>query len=146
MKLEEALNVTAKRNNLCTAAVVIKDKKILLGNRVYPEKNLSVWNFPGGRCDEGEKVEETIRREVFEEIGIQGNNLEIVNFAGKVKGSWKDDQVMVFICSIYEKPKLMEPEKFKEWQWFDIKEGLEKQFSKEVKSLLKKFLKLEDEE
>jgi 8-oxo-dGTP diphosphatase len=52
-----------------TAAIIEKKGKILLTRRaVAPFKGL--WCIPGGHIEIGERVEETIRREVKEETGL----------------------------------------------------------------------------
>lgn len=139
MNTEEVLNIKAIENN-CTAAIIIRDGSVLLGNRVYPEKELSVWNFPGGRCDEGETIGETLKREIFEEIGIKSSDFKIIDFIGESKGSYRDDTVHMFYCSIDEEPILMEPDKFKEWKWFNIEEGLEIHFNDDAMKLVRKYI------
>lgn len=47
-----------------TKALLIKDNKIILGN----EKG--IYQFPGGHLEEGETLEECIKREIKEETGI----------------------------------------------------------------------------
>lgn len=110
-------------NTVCPIAIIVRDQKILLGLRNYtPDKwkAISVWTTPGGRCDIGETIEATLRREVREEIGI--SDLNIIEFIGEIPGAKKDDFVPVFYCTTNEKPRLMEPEKFSEWKWIPIKE------------------------
>lgn len=105
----------------CTSAVIIRDNKILLGLRNYtPDKwkTISVWTTPGGRCDEGETLEENLKRETFEETGIK--NLEILEFLGKVPAAKDGDVLYVFKCKTSEESRLMEPEKFSEWKWFNL--------------------------
>jgi 8-oxo-dGTP diphosphatase len=107
----------------CPIAVIIKDGKVLAGLRNYTEdkwKAISIWTAPGGRCDENETVEETLRREVAEEIGV--NDLEIIKFLGEVPGAKEGDNVLVYLCSTDSEPKLMEPEKFTEWKWFSMED------------------------
>lgn len=102
-------------------ACIIRDNKLLIGLRNYTKdvwKDISIWTVPGGRCNSQETLEQTLRRETSEEIGIQ--NLKITNYLGKVPGTKEGDVVHIFICSITEEPKLMEPEKFSEWKWCEL--------------------------
>lgn len=67
----------------CPAAIVIKNSKVLMGFRHYtPDKwkSISVWTMPGGRCDAGETLEATLRREIHEEVGI--DDIHIVDYLG----------------------------------------------------------------
>lgn len=94
-----------------------------MGHRHYtPDKwkKISVWTVPGGRCDEGEKIEETLRREVREETGI--TDLEIIEYLGQVSGAKDGDIVPIFACKTLQEPTLMEPEKFSEWSWKEFEE------------------------
>jgi 8-oxo-dGTP diphosphatase len=104
---------------MCPVAIIMKDKKVLMGLRHYTAdkwKQISVWTIPGGRCDEGELVEQTLRRETYEETGIR--NITIGEYLGEVPGAKEGDHVLLFVATTTEEPTLMEPEKFSEWRWF----------------------------
>ncbi len=108
---------------ICPAAVIIRDSSILLGLRNYtPDKwkAISVWTTPGGRCDANETIEDALRREVKEEVGI--NKLEIIDFIGEVSGVKTGDTVPIFFCKTNQEARLLEPEKFSEWRWVLISE------------------------
>jgi 8-oxo-dGTP diphosphatase len=122
---------------ICTAGIFIKDGKVLLGLRSYEAKHYrdgDFWTTPGGRCDEGEKIETTLRREVEEEIGIK--NFEIKEKLGVVAGAKEGDEVHVFLCNTEEEEKLMEPEKFKEWKWFKPEEIPENFINKDILKII----------
>ncbi|KKQ77931.1 MAG: hypothetical protein A3A96_04115 [Candidatus Zambryskibacteria bacterium RIFCSPLOWO2_01_FULL_39_39] len=121
-----------------TQAIILRDGKVLCGLRNYTDdkyKNISVWTCPGGRCDEGETIEQTLKRETEEEVGI--NDLKIEKFLGEVKGVYKDDKVLVYLCSSKQEAKLMEPEKFSEWKWFNPEEIPENYINEEVRRLIR---------
>ena len=106
-----------------TVAFIFKDNRLLIGLRNYtPDKwkKISVWTAPGGRCDGNETLEKTLRREVFEEVGI--SDLKITDYLGKVPGAKKGDVVFVFKAETEEEPKLMEPAKFSAWKWCSVSE------------------------
>ncbi|MEK7519805.1 MAG: NUDIX hydrolase, partial [Patescibacteria group bacterium] len=111
--------------SICPTAVLVKDKSVLLGFRNYtPDKwkTVSVWTTPGGRCDTGETVEQTLRREIKEEINI--TNVNIIDIIAEIPGAKEGDVVTIFYCTTDQEPKLMEPEKFSEWKWVLIEEYL----------------------
>lgn len=125
------------RSPICTAGIFVKDGKVLLGLRNYKTqqyKDGDFWTTPGGRCDEGEEIQATLKREVEEEIGIK--NFEIKEKIGVVAGAKKGDEVHVFLCETTEEEKLMEPEKFKEWKWFESKEIPDNFLNKDILKMI----------
>lgn len=102
-------------------------------------QKISVWTIPGGRCDDKEKIEITLRREVAEEVGI--TDLNITNFLGEVAGAKDGDIVYVFAGNTNEEPKLLEPEKFSEWKWEDIDKIPENFINPQVLSLIIDFVR-----
>lgn len=141
LPLKEILS--KKGNNItCPIAVFIKDNRVLSGYRHYKlddGKNLSVWTCPGGRCDVGETVEETLRREVYEEIGIK--DFTIVEYIGQIEGAKKGDIGLIFLCETSQSPRLMEPEKFSEWRWFSLEELPKSFINKNAKKVIINLLK-----
>lgn len=53
------------------AAIFWKDGKILAGRRGGAGSCAGLWEFPGGKRELGETLEETLRRECREELGIE---------------------------------------------------------------------------
>jgi len=121
-KLEEHLKKVGT-NKMAPVVFIVKENKLLIGLRNYtPDKwkTTSVWTIPGGRCDDGETLEKTLRRETAEEVGI--TNLSITDYLGTVPGAKEGDVVFVFKGETNQEPKLMEPEKFSEWKWCPLSE------------------------
>lgn len=120
--MEEQLSNTGSAVT-CPLAVMVKDGKLLTGYRHYtPDKykTISVWTIPGGRSDASETIEQTLRREVAEEVGI--TEFEIHDFIGEIDGAKEGDVVSIFYCTTKQDAELMEPEKFSEWRWVTLEE------------------------
>lgn len=53
-----------------TAALIKRDDKYLIARKRVG--NLAgMWEFPGGKLEEGESLEECLKREIYEELGIE---------------------------------------------------------------------------
>jgi len=135
-KLQNIGNTTT-----CPVAVIVRGGRVLLGYRHYtPDKwkTISTWTCPGGRCDEGESAEVTLRREVEEETDIK--DLEIVDFISEVPGAKKGDVVLVFLCRTDQEAILMEPHKFSDWKWFGMDDFPGEFINSHVRTVILKLL------
>ena len=52
------------------AALIWKDRKILICQRTKHQPMPLKWEFPGGKIEEGEQPRDALRRELDEELGI----------------------------------------------------------------------------
>jgi 8-oxo-dGTP diphosphatase len=52
-------------------ALVDADKRILLAQRPEGKTLAGLWEFPGGKVEPGERPEQTLIRELHEELGIE---------------------------------------------------------------------------
>ncbi len=55
---------------LVTGAIIQEGEKFLISRRGPNEKSPGIWEFPGGKLEEGESLEECIKRELKEELSI----------------------------------------------------------------------------
>ena len=61
------------------AAVVIREGRVLLTRRAEGQHLAGMWEFPGGKLEEGESPEEALARECREECGIDVDVGEILD-------------------------------------------------------------------
>ncbi len=55
-----------------------KNQVLIFKQREYDGGSPPHWDLAGGRIKEGDSVEQTLKKEVEEELGVDGNNLEII--------------------------------------------------------------------
>lgn len=53
------------------AAVIERDGRLLVCQRPAHKRHGGLWEFPGGKCEEGESDLEAARRELREELGVE---------------------------------------------------------------------------
>ncbi len=82
------MNDYPNRPLIGVGVVVFKDDRVLLIRRGKPPRE-GQWSLPGGRQRLGERVEETARREVAEEAGI---DVEVGPLVDVVDSITRDDQ------------------------------------------------------
>jgi 8-oxo-dGTP diphosphatase len=54
-----------------TAAIAIDKGRILLARRSQNEKLSGYWEFPGGKVEKGESLQDCLKKELKEELGVQ---------------------------------------------------------------------------
>lgn len=99
------------------AAVVRRDGRYLLGRRPEEKRHGGLWEFPGGKLDEGEDAAAAARRELAEEL-----SLETVD-VGAVLHSVRDP-ASPFVIHFHPVDVLGEPEALEHEQvgWFTLDE------------------------
>lgn len=125
MEMHNLLSKEVTDTHTCVVAILAGKKGVLMGMRNYTKdvwKDISVWTSPGGRCDMGETIEQGLRREVREEVGI--TKLSIEGYIGSVHGAIPEDTLYLFYATTDEEPVLMEPEKFSKWEWIPMETWL----------------------
>ena len=116
----------------CAAAFIVRQNKILLGKRsatrrFYP----GVWDVFGGHRKAGETLEEALRRELSEELGIvvtQGRFL----LTAEEPNAEKYGEIRYHIYLVTEwsgEPENLQPKEHEIVRWFDFDEALKLPFA-----------------
>jgi 8-oxo-dGTP pyrophosphatase MutT (NUDIX family) len=121
MKVDQRLNnIDDCLYRVAIRVLVIQDKKILL-----VKENEGWWAFPGGGVDHGETVEDTLAREIEEELGVPASEvlsdfqIAYYNLGTIVNGIPRMN--LYFKVSIPEN-SLHKTDHVALWQWFTKEE------------------------
>ena len=57
---------------IVTSALIMKGGRVLLTQRREEDDQGLLWEFPGGKVEEGEEPRQALKRELREELGIEG--------------------------------------------------------------------------
>lgn len=105
-------------------ALIINDKnQILLGLRAGKRGGSGTYGLVGGKAKNGETIEETAKREIFEETGliVDMTDLEVINiFTTQSTPEVMFYQIGVLVKKYTGEPKNMEPNKCDELKYFDL--------------------------
>ena len=58
-----------------TGAIIQRNDEFLIGRRAPSEKSPGLWEFPGGKLELGETLQECIKRELKEELNLDDNEM-----------------------------------------------------------------------
>lgn len=105
------------------SVLVHNDGKILLQLR----KDNSCWGYPGGCVELGETVEETAKRELFEETGLTANLLKLLNiFSGEEffytypNGDMIANNDVLYLCEGFSGEIMTETNETSDLRWFEL--------------------------
>ena len=80
-------------------AIIEHDGKVLAGQRSgflsFPYK----WEFPGGKQEENETDEQTLFREIREELGVEIQIIQKLPVTSKDQG-WREIVLVPFVCNL----------------------------------------------
>lgn len=84
-----------------TAIIVDEEGKILIGQRPEGKALPGLWEFPGGKLEEGETIEQCIIREIYEELNVK---CLVGDFLLTVSKEYEhgDFQLMVYLAKIVD--------------------------------------------
>jgi 8-oxo-dGTP diphosphatase len=112
--------VSARAPGVGCGAAILRDGRILLVKRLKaPEAGH--WSLPGGKVDFLERVEDAIRREILEEIGVEialERPLVLIEMIGIDDQHWVSPVYLARLVA--GEPENREPEKLAAVAWFPL--------------------------
>jgi len=102
------------------AVIVRRRNSVLLGRRLGVTHGTGHWQFPGGHLEPFETVEYCAEREVREETGLDVLVVQRGPFTNDIFEREQRHYVTLFVLadSAAGAPRVCEPDKCAEWQWF----------------------------
>ncbi len=107
------------KSELCVGGVAVEDGKILLVRRAH-RPAAGYWSIPGGRVENGETLEEAVKREMLEECGVEVEVGDVVCVAEVIR-----DEKHYVIVDFYVKlsGNVEAGGDAVEARWFDMEEA-----------------------
>ncbi len=104
------------------SAFIEKDGKFL----IVMCPRFRVWRVPGGRAEHGERLEETLIREMQEETGITFENPEFVGFGQDqqfhVAAQRETSRLIMFFHVMTDREPELDPDEAEDFRWVTLDE------------------------
>jgi 8-oxo-dGTP diphosphatase len=97
-----------------TCAIILREGDVLVTQRSETMPHPLKWEFPGGKVKEGESVEECVKREIFEELGVRIKVERLLPSATHTYGSFPI-RLIPLVCKISEGKVLLTEHKSFRW-------------------------------
>lgn len=117
--------------------VIWKDDAILIQQR--PAEGLlgGLWEFPGGKREDGETLEETVRREIAEELGLQ---VSVGALITQVKHAYSHFKITLHAFHCHYLEGAPQPKACQAWRWVAPGQLSDYAFPKANKTVLEQVL------
>lgn len=125
--MESNMSTDKKKVGAGFGVMLMKEGRVLLGKR-HSDSNKAdselhgegTWTMPGGKLEFGESFEDGAKREVYEETGLQLNNVKVICVNNDKNEYAHFVTIGLFSDKFDGDPKVMEPDEIVEWKWFSI--------------------------
>jgi len=94
--------------------LLVRGNEVLLVKHTYRPG----WFLPGGRPNRGESLDDTARREAYEEVGAEVERVELLGVVSHVV-SRRSDHVVIFATEVFERNEMSSME-IDDVAWYSI--------------------------
>jgi 8-oxo-dGTP diphosphatase len=125
-------------NILIACAIVRKNSAFLVLKRSENQRMPGIWEFPAGMVEDGEKTEEALQRELEEEAGLKGRDIDFLGVNERFDG---DKRKVVFgyvVNSFVGEVKLSD--EHTEYKWLRAREILKSKTGTDTRYFTQNFL------
>ena len=106
--------MSATLPTLVVAGILVKEDRILICQRHHTDPYGMQWEFPGGKVHEGESLEDSLRRELAEELAIEA---EIGEEVFRLRHRYPDRYVEVVFLRVPSYRGTIENHVFEAVEW-----------------------------
>ncbi|HID38036.1 MAG TPA: 8-oxo-dGTP diphosphatase MutT [Calditrichaeota bacterium] len=104
------------------AAILFNEKRqILITQRLQNSHLGGLWEFPGGRVENGETAELALRRELKEELDLDIRTGKLF-WQATFEYDIKTVDISFYFCSLQEKDPFIKPIGVQAYRWIEIEE------------------------
>jgi len=100
-----------------SAGIIIKNKKVYIQQRVKNGLMGGLWEFPGGKREQGESPEECLKREIKEELRV---NVVSLNKVMTIKHTYTQFRVTLTVFNCKLQKKQIRPDGCEQWKWVSL--------------------------
>jgi ADP-ribose pyrophosphatase YjhB (NUDIX family) len=110
-----------KEPRIVVAAIIRNGKKLLLTKEIL-ESGREFWSFPGGGVNFGESLEEAVKREIKEELGMGIKVEKLLGFKEAIFPKYNYHTVIFFFLATPLNELSIKERKVLEARYFELKE------------------------
>lgn len=97
--------------------IIFQNNKVLISRRKADKSLGGFWEFPGGKIEQGEQAEDSLKRELLEELGMK---VEVIGYFMTNIHRYENFEIelMAFKCNFIEASYVMTDHD--EHKWIDV--------------------------
>jgi len=100
-----------------SAGIIIKNKKVYIQQRLKNGLMGGLWEFPGGKKEQGESSEECLKREIKEELRVNVVSLKKVM---TIKHTYTQFRVTLTVFKCKVRKQQIKPGRCEQWKWVSL--------------------------